>query len=376
VSVFTAIQLTTKHDDYPLMEIQAFFKIRSINFVFMSRRERIYWICQITGWGVFGAGNILNVALQGRLVWEIPASSAIMIILGIVISHIFRGLIRASGFVNAPIWKQLLLVLPAAIAMSLIFAFTYGGLHDIIFDHGEKIIDFSKPALWIYVLNFSVLFVVWVVFYFAFHYFENLQKAEIRNLELRAANVEVELNNLRSQLRPHFMFNSLNSIRALIDEDPLRAKEAVTILSSVLRNSLLLGKQSLIPLREELDLVQKYLEMEQIRFEERLELKIDVAADTLECSVPPLMIQTLVENGIKHGVAATRGGGMLQLSTRLNDKLEIEIRNTGKINQREDVGTGLQNTHKRLELIYQDRACFEIYEGRDEVVCKLIIPQK
>ena len=74
VSVFTAIQLTTKHDDYPLMEIQAFFKIRSINFVFMSRRERIYWICQITGWGVFGAGNILNVALQGRLVWEIPAS--------------------------------------------------------------------------------------------------------------------------------------------------------------------------------------------------------------------------------------------------------------------------------------------------------------
>ena len=160
-------------------------------------------------------------------------------------------------------------------------------------------------------MNFSVLFVVWVVFYFAFHYFENLQKAEIRNLELSAANVEVELNNLRSQLRPHFMFNSLNSIRALIDEDPLRAKEAVTILSSVLRNSLLLGKQSLIPLREELDLVQKYLEMEQIRFEERLELKIDVAADTLECSVPPLMIQTLVENGIKHGVAATRGGGML-----------------------------------------------------------------
>jgi two-component system, LytTR family, sensor kinase len=139
---------------------------------------------------------------------------------------------------------------------------------------------------------------------------------------------------------------------------------------------LLLGKQSLIPLREELDLVQKYLEMEQIRFEERLELKIDVAADTLECTVPPLMIQTLVENGIKHGVAATRGGGILQLSTRLNDKLEIEIRNTGKIEQREDVGTGLQNTHKRLELIYQDRASFEIYEGRDEVVCKLIIPQK
>lgn len=341
----------------------------------MSRRERIYWICQITGWGVFGAGNILNVALQGRLVWEIPASSAIMIVIGILISHAFRGIVRSSGIASAHVWKQLLLVLPAAIAMSLVFAFTYGGLHDIFFDHGEKIMDFSKPALWVYVLNFSVLFVVWVVFYFAFHYFENLQKAEIRNLELRAANVEVELNNLRSQLRPHFMFNSLNSIRALIDEDPQRAKEAVTILSSVLRNSLLLGKHSLIPLREELDLVQKYLEMEQIRFEERLELKIDIAADTLECSVPPLMIQTLVENGIKHGIAATRGGGVLQLTTALHDKLEIEIRNTGKIEPLDENGTGLQNTHKRLELIYQDRASFEISEVGDEVICRLQIPQ-
>lgn len=341
----------------------------------MSRRERIYWICQVIGWGVFGAGNILNVALQGNLVWEIPASSAMMLVLGIAISHTYRGLIRASGIVNSAIWKQLLLVLPSAVLMSLIFAFAYGGLHDLLFDHGERIIDFTKPALWVYVLNFSVLFVVWVVLYFAFHYFENLQKAEIRNLELRAANVEVELNNLRSQLRPHFMFNSLNSIRALIDEDPARAKEAVTILSSVLRNSLLLGKQALIPLREELDLVQKYLEMEQIRFEERLDLKIEIADDTLECSVPPLMIQTLVENGIKHGVAATRGGGLLSLKTHMNGALNIEIRNTGKINLTDESGTGLQNTNKRLALIYQDRAKFEIFERESEVVCTLIIPQ-
>ncbi|MFM1931608.1 MAG: LytT sensor histidine kinase [Bacteroidota bacterium] len=343
----------------------------------MSRRERIYWLCQWIGWGLFASGAVINVALQGRVVWEVPVSATIMMVLGIGITHAFRTLLRRANYLSQPLWKQALLILPTSLVMSLLFSLAYGALHDAFLVRGRKILVFDDAGLWIYMLNFTVLFLVWTVVYFAVHYFENFRKAEIHNLELRATSVEVELNNLRSQLRPHFMFNSLNSIRALIDEDPVRAKEAVTILSSVLRNSLLLGKHALIPLSEEMELVEKYLEMEKIRFEDRLQTEINISPDASAFPVPPLMVQTLVENGVKHGIAVTRGGGRLIIRAAVRDRnLEIAIANTGTLGEDEGEGTGLQNTQKRLQLIYGNDALFSIEEVDSEVICVLRIPQK
>ena len=120
--------------------------------------------------------------------------------------------------------------------------------------------------------------------------------------------IEIELNNLKSQLNPHFIFNALNSIRALVDENPSKSKQAINQLSNILRNSLASDKKGLTKFEDELKIVKDYLGLESIRFEERLKTEFDIHPDSQKFLVPPLMIQTLVENGIKHGISKLTAG--------------------------------------------------------------------
>ena len=132
--------------------------------------------------------------------------------------------------------------------------------------------------------------------------------------------IEIELNNLKSQLNPHFIFNALNSIRALVDENPLKSKQAINQLSNILRNSLASDKKGLTKFEDELKIVKDYLGLESIRFEERLKTEFDIHPESQKFLVPPLMIQTLVENGIKHGISKLTPGGVIQLKTFVDEQ--------------------------------------------------------
>lgn len=173
------------------------------------------------------------------------------------------------------------------------------------------------------------------------------------------------------------MFNSMNSIRALVDEDPKKAKVAITQLSNILRNTLMMHKNKFITLEEELVLVKDYLELEHIRFEERLNYNFDIDPNTLTLNVPPMMVQTLVENGIKHGISKYPEGGSISIITLKNDNgLEIEIINTGQLNTsiKSDSGVGVENTTNRLELLFGKKASFSLKNLDDKnVISKIII---
>jgi LytS/YehU family sensor histidine kinase len=249
-------------------------------------------------------------------------------------------------------------------------------LTDLLYEETPLVDSFFEISFVLNVVNFFVLFFLWNTLYFALNTFENWKKEEIQNLELRAAKTEIELNSFKSQMNPHFMFNSLNSIRALVDEDPSKAKQAITMLSGIMRNNLLLGKRQIVSLREELDLVEKYLSIEQIRFEERLHIEYDIQQETLACDIPPFMLQTIVENGIKHGVSKIIAGGLIKISCKKeNGFFEIQVVNSGTFQpDSEREGFGLANTKKRLELIYNGKANFEITNQKDFVVTKLSIP--
>ena len=229
------------------------------------------------------------------------------------------------------------------------------------------------------ILGYLLIFVLWTLFYFAVHFFLNHKKVEIENLRWQAAMTEIELNKLKSQLNPHFVFNSMNSIRALVDEDPVKAKEAVTQLANILRNTLMMGRNKLVPFNDEMKIVRDYLGLESIRLEERLRIKIDLSAESGGFDVTPLMIQTLVENGIKHGIARLTLGGELQIKAWvLADEIHIEIRNSGqyKGNTESETGFGLANTLQRLALLYHERARFGIRnETNETVLTTLIIPK-
>ena len=194
---------------------------------------------------------------------------------------------------------------------------------------------------------------------------------------------EMHLNQLKAQLNPHFIFNALNSMRALVDEEPVKAKVAITQLSNILRNSLIMDKKRVISFEDELSTVRDYLALESIRFEERLEVKYNVETGSEHFAIPPMMIQTLVENAIKHGVSNLMAGGLVELNTRIDkSKLTIIIRNSGQLvngkkKRKKGSGYGLANTKERLKLIYSGEASFRIYNENDKfVVTEIKIPQR
>jgi len=179
------------------------------------------------------------------------------------------------------------------------------------------------------------------------------------------------------------MFNAMNSIRALIEEDPESAKMAITKLSNILRYSLQMERMERVPLEDEVETVKNYLDLERIRFEDRLKYKLDIDRSTQKIEIPPMMIQTLIENGIKHGVAKRTEGGEIELKSKMittssGPKLKIEIRNSGHFSEEQlknSNGFGVSNTKHRLNLLFGDDAYFTIKnENGNTVLAEIEIP--
>lgn len=240
----------------------------------------------------------------------------------------------------------------------------------------DKDVAFDPSRIWGLTLVYAIILFLWSVLYFTYHYFDQYNKA----LKYEASRVQIELNNLKSQLNPHFIFNALNSIRALVDENPLKSKQAINQLSTILRSSLASEKIRLTKFDDELKIVKDYLGLESIRFEERLKTEFDIDPESHNFFVPPLMIQTLVENGIKHGISKLTAGGIIQVKTIVEKgRLKIHIRNSGHLlngAKRSTTGIGLKNTMQRLKLLYGDEAVFRIVNENDNfVLTEIVIPQ-
>jgi LytS/YehU family sensor histidine kinase len=206
-----------------------------------------------------------------------------------------------------------------------------------------------------------------------YHLFHKNRKQELAFVELRASQIEMELKNLRNQLNPHFLFNALNSIRALIQEDPEKSKEAITRLSGVLRGSLQMGKKSLVTLTEEKQLVEDYLQLEKIRFEERLSYKMEDQTKE-DWLIPPFCVQTLAENAIKHGISKLAKGGEVIISfEEIENALNVIVLNTGKLEKTEGDGIGLENVRQRLHFQFCENAYFHIQQKENFVESKIVI---
>lgn len=343
----------------------------------MVNKQRLYWTLQIGGWTFYAVVQILFSVLasdgQGVNIQRIIFLTY-EAVLCLMLTHSYRNLMNQ--------WKWLSLPMQRLIPRIILSVFCLG-----VFIYLLRIpvsmplgifTDSAFNAIKIFsgIAFYSFIFFLWTVFYFIYNYFERYNTS----LKLEASVKEIELSNLKSQLNPHFIFNALNSIRALVDENPSKSKEAINQLSNILRNSLVTEKRGLTSFDEELKIVKDYLGLESIRFEERLQTEFDIDRESNQFLVPPLMIQTLVENGIKHGISKLTEGGIIQLKTRVDhDYLKIYIRNSGKFNlngsAQNPKGLGLENTRQRLRLIYGDDASFRILTENDNfVLTEIIIP--
>lgn len=342
----------------------------------MNRRNFIYWICQLTGWGVFVAGNLVMASMQGSEMDLVYYRSVFMLVFGLAITHCYKLLVHARGWTSLEVKKMIPRMILASLALSVTFNFFNEFFKNLLLHEPLFSLSAFDTRYFLRIVNTSVLFLLWNVIYFAVHTFENWKKEEIENLELRAAKSESELNSFRSQMNPHFMFNSLNSIKALVDEEPQKARHAIVMLSGILRTNMMHSKRQTIPLQEELDLVSKYLELEKIRFEDRLMLQMDIDPNSLAIEVPPFMLQTIVENAIKHGISKRIRGGTVMVKTKVDDgMLKIAVANSGELNaEQESEGIGLQNTLKRLDLIYRGKATFSLAQVQENVLCEIMLP--
>ena len=339
----------------------------------MSKKQ-VYWLLQIGGWSIFAIINILLNFLSDAISPQSYFYSIFISLWFLISTHLFRYIIIRLEWVSVKIKKILLKVLFSLVVLA---SMNFSAHLLILLSLGAfeySLVDPDQIA--VYLLSSFSIYFIWTLFYFIYHYFERYNTA----LKYEALKNEIELNNLKSQLNPHFMFNALNSIRALIDENPAKSKDAITQLSSILRSSLVINRNKLTRFEDELHTVQDYLDLETIRFEERLKTRFDIDPKSKNFTVPPLMIQTLVENGIKHGIAKLQKGGEISLMTKVKDaQLCIEIRNNGQLTHKKLNGTrgfGVANTKQRLKLLYGKKATFKmINEDENTVLTEVRLPQ-
>lgn len=235
--------------------------------------------------------------------------------------------------------------------------------------------DPRAGRFWWDIIFTCILMALWLAIYMAWHYLQRSQKDKLDRISLEKTVKELELKTIKSHINPHFIFNSLNSIRALVEENPKRARTAITELSNILRSSLQMEKLETIPLEKELSIVKDYLALEQMRFEERLQVNFNIDENTMEQPVPPMMLQTLVENAIKHGISKQIGGGIINISSEFVDHhLQITVQNTGQING-DPEGFGITSTRNRLRFLHNGHSVFNISNiGKNMVQVQVRMP--
>lgn len=329
-----------------------------------------YWTFQIVGWGLFGIINVFFAFIFGQFRPAMLCRLLFFLEVGIISSHFMRQIIRKNALLIRPINQQIILLL----ILTLLFA-SFFSLVQTPFEALYNFYPTGKPAPFhvhfFYNLSSSfVLLFIWNSIYFMYHYVSKSRKQQLDTLQLEALVKSLELKTIKAHINPHFIFNALNSIRALIDENPARARRAITELSNILRSSLQAEKGETVSLEEELKIVKDYLALENMRFEDRLKVEYEIDEDTLGQQVPPMMLQTLVENAIKHGISRQVKGGVVKIISDFTGNYhELAVQNTGHLNGgKSQSGFGLSSTQDRLGLLYGDKAKFQIQQLNPELV--------
>ena len=335
-------------------------------------RMSLYWKCQIAGWSFYGLLAAGIPTLYGGLRWTVALRAAMGIALGLFLTDQLRKFIVRRGWPWLPIRQLAPRVVLASVLVASLMLLLLLPLLLVNITAAER----AGPLTTIFSIH--LIFVLgWILLYLGYHNLRRVHLAEADKLRLELAMRETELSALRAQLNPHFLFNSLNSLRGLITENPSRAQEAVTRLAALLRHTLQLNRARTIILKDELEATKHYLELESIRFERRLRYQIDSDPQALDVAVPPMLIQNLVENAIKHGIARLPEGGSVRVAVRRSSQdLHIRVTNTGTLaGEPGKIGIGLTNSLERLRLMFGERVKIQLRQlDPNEVACDVVVP--
>ena len=349
------------------------------------KRISAYWKIQLVAWITASLYWGFSAFFSGNFIWKIGVADLILdVSIGITLTHIYRNFALRNGWNRVSLKKLIPKIIISILVLSVLYMFLIvGKLYlvrlFVLEDSAVSFVTFFKSTQLQVFITGTRLMSIWVLAYHLYHYSRFEIETVKENARLSIIIKEAQLNNLSAQLNPHFFFNSLNSIKFLVLENPNSARRAIDLLSELLRNSLNSNIGKLINLDNEINLVKDYLELEKIRFEERLQTQIETNLDLSKYLILPLSVQSLVENAIKHGIQNRKNGGFINVKIEEeNNFIKISVQNSGTLSKKsKDSGIGLNNLKERLLLQYNGNAFFDIKEMEDETVfATILIPSK
>jgi len=317
----------------------------------MLKRKTLYWSLQLLGWSLL-TGILIISTLAFTNSEHTEAVVHLQLLIGGVLmgaSHLLRSLYKRLRFLNLSVIKLVVLVLAAGFLFSAVSQLIIQGVIYGLLSWAE-IQEFSLNASIMYWFNTSVILIVWSVLYIGIRTYESRRKQEVENWKLRAELREAELAMLKAQINPHFLFNALNNVRSLISENTDVARNMISALSDLLRYAISHTSGDLVLIADELEIVKQYVNLEKMQYEDRLQVQFEIEKKTKECWVPPMIIQMLVENAIKHGISKRTDPGMISIRTAISQNiLSVTVINDGQLDtSKSGDGIGLSNIKKRL----------------------------
>jgi hypothetical protein len=347
--------------------------------------SRLYWTCQVLGWGGYALTRAWAAIFYLHLPW-LPTIAAALALHAAALgaTHAMRAYMTRRGWRTLPrgqlVWRIVLVGLLLGVPLGVATYLTpLAALQDPgVVDVGLGLHAGPRLILLLNAINWAFLFWTWFTLYFIALAVRQYRSVELRQSELARALQLAELRLLKSQLNPHFLFNALNTVRSLIAYDPGRAQDAVTRLANTLRYTLSSAQEELVTVAQELEIVQDYLDLESLRLEERLSVDCLVSAEAREARIPVMLLQTIVENAIKHGIAELPSGGVLTIRGDVHDgELSFEVENPRPATpgRTTNEGIGLHNAAERLRLLFGDRARLDVDLSRPAVaIARVRIP--
>lgn len=338
--------------------------------------NQLFWIANASGWVLYGVFMILFFRKGGFDDFLSFYLTVITYITGFIVTSLLRYLLRyiQSKLTN---FATIILVVIGLIYISTLTWYFFDISLSIHFWKPERAEIFFKSLSFkgLIKINFAQFFLLfgWISLYYGTKFWIEYQNEKERKEEALLLAQRAELEMLRYQLNPHFLFNSLNSIRALIDENQKAAKSMITELSEFLRYSLLQKDIAFVPLSRELEAIQHYLSIEKKRFEEKLEIEYNISEQARNFKVLSFLIHPLIENAIKHGMKTSKMPLKILVQSFIHEhEFNLTICNSGKWEDHklniDGTGTGLQNVIKRLRNAYKDGYQLDIIK-KEDIVC-------
>ena len=329
-----------------------------------------FWLCQLLGWGSLLGMAAMGARQRPEVAHDVLIGGSSLFVSGLLLGGLFRREIRRRRWLTFTNRRMLGRLSIAVVVLATVQLALIHGISLMFQNRPRTAGDWLEP--WVFT---AVLWAVWTALYVLLTGPRRHRETEVR---LQLALREAELRALEAQINPHFLFNCLNSIRGLVIENPTKAQDMVTRLANILRYNLHRDIEHTVPLSSEVEIVSDYLALESARLEDRLHVHLSIDPDAGAVQVPPMLLQTLVENALKHGIAPLPSGGDLLIRAAIvGDSVVMEVENPGQIAESAPQTTqlGLANIRERLRIVYNGRASFELKNRNGRVAATVVIPK-